>query len=134
MATASEVSPEQTFMRLQSLASLRQCSVLSYNGSLALVSADVSVSCVLASTGDVCSSYLAAVYLQTCADASMSMPALDLCRFLTDPDPNDPVVKSHYRMIRSFTADDPRPLVQGKMSSSSGPFLCGCRKHNTTAA
>ncbi|KAF8062046.1 TMN7 [Scenedesmus sp. PABB004] len=36
--------------------------------------------------------------------------------FLTAPDPNDPVVKSHYRLIRSFTADDPRPLVPGGVS------------------
>jgi hypothetical protein len=35
-------------------------------------------------------------------------------RFLAEPDPDDPVVKSHYRMIRSFTADDPRPLVPGQ--------------------
>ncbi|WIA38279.1 hypothetical protein OEZ86_001619 [Tetradesmus obliquus] len=34
-------------------------------------------------------------------------------RFLAEPDPDDPVVKSHYRMMRSFTADDPRPLVPG---------------------
>lgn len=39
----------------------------------------------------------------------------DACRFLTTPDPDDPVVKSHYRMIRSFTADDPRPLVPGEI-------------------
>jgi hypothetical protein len=44
--------------------------------------------------------------------------ALLLChlqvRFLTAPDPDDPVVKSHYRMIRHFTADDPQPLVPGE--------------------
>eukprot|EP00775_Hariotina_reticulata_P003564 gene3564-3832_t len=34
-------------------------------------------------------------------------------KFLDVPDPDDPVVKSHYRMIRSFTADDPTPLVEG---------------------
>jgi hypothetical protein len=35
-------------------------------------------------------------------------------KFLDIPDPDDPVVKSHYRMIRSFTADDPKPLVEGE--------------------
>lgn len=35
-------------------------------------------------------------------------------RFLSTPDPLDPVVKSHYRMMRSFTAGDPQPLVPGQ--------------------
>lgn len=35
-------------------------------------------------------------------------------RFLTEPDPDDPVVRSHYRMMRHFTADDPKPLVPGQ--------------------
>lgn len=35
-------------------------------------------------------------------------------RFLSAPDPDDPVVKSHYRLMRSFTAGDPRPLVEGE--------------------
>jgi len=38
-------------------------------------------------------------------------------KFLDVPDPDDPVVKSHYRMIRSFTADDPQPLVEGEQGT-----------------
>lgn len=34
-------------------------------------------------------------------------------RWLDDPDPKDPVVSSHYRRVLSFTADDPRRLVEG---------------------
>lgn len=40
-------------------------------------------------------------------------------RWLEDPDPKDPVVMSHYRRILSFSADDPRPLVEGAR-------LCSC--------
>lgn len=36
-------------------------------------------------------------------------------RFMSAPDPNDPVVKSHYRLMRHFTADDPKPLVPGEL-------------------
>lgn len=44
-------------------------------------------------------------------------------RFLSEPDPDDPVVKSHYRMIRSFTADDPAPLVEGA-AAAGAPLGC----------
>jgi hypothetical protein len=35
-------------------------------------------------------------------------------KWLDEPDPSDPIVKSHYRKIWSFTAGDPVPLVPGK--------------------
>lgn len=38
-------------------------------------------------------------------------------QFLDGRDPDDPVVKSHYRNIRTFTADDPQPLVTGQSAA-----------------
>lgn len=61
----------------------------------------------------------AALYAAAAADYSGEGPVppelqwRQQVRFLSAPDPDDPVVKSHYRMIRHFTADDPKPLVPG---------------------
>lgn len=38
---------------------------------------------------------------------------------MSAPDPNDPVVKSHYRLMRHFIADDPKPLVPGELHARS---------------
>ena len=45
-------------------------------------------------------------------------------RWLEDPDPKDPVVMSHYRRVISFTADDPRPLVEGGRARGGACLLC----------
>jgi hypothetical protein len=35
-------------------------------------------------------------------------------RFTTTVDPNDTVTKTFYRHIESFTAEDPKPLIEGR--------------------
>jgi hypothetical protein len=47
-------------------------------------------------------------------------------RFLDDPDPKDPVVMTHYRRISSFTASDPRPLVEGECGGCRCGYRCRC--------
>jgi hypothetical protein len=49
-------------------------------------------------------------------------------RFMSAPDPNDPVVKSHYRLMRHFTADDPKPLVPGEVHAGCSP--CGSQQQS----
>jgi len=74
-----------------------------------------------------------------CSHAHVDMSAALTCvllllqiRFLSTPDPLDPVVKSHYRMMRSFTAGDPQPLVPGQAlpaeGGCAGPFSVCSRR------
>lgn len=71
----------------------------------------------------------ASALADSAASTALNVPCLCwlLCcmqvRFLSAPDPNDPVVKSHYRMMRHFIADDPKPLVPGQHKHKIGAAL-----------
>jgi hypothetical protein len=56
--------------------------------------------------------------------AAAVVPTLPQVYFLDAPDAADPVVKSHYRMIRSFSADDPAPLVPGDSACGRRALAC----------